>query len=400
MKTLGTYFELVWVLAAVFSYFGARFNNAREMHLETFAPFLICVLALTGTHFLFKENDLRLTQFTPYLRFLCTGFICTLVIYWIWGEYGASYLKDAGLGLFAFYMFFGFISLAALFGVTIYEFVQGSPSVSGSEVALYLKIIMGGAFVIGVLIIGFKILIGFADQWKVGVDNERVIALWNEKSPNHSGLTLESAGLPGVIKISVSPSLILSVLGGNHTPVQRILQDPAQLATIEKSLDEVLQNKKLRETMGMPFENWRSHLTYQDFDSNDFSVTTEVNVSEMKNKEWDLSLELLKEAGDNANNIPLVMVMRALLQSHQTPNDPNALEKAGLEIAYSYLKDEDPAFLAEIKAAVEAGKPNFFSEDRIQVLSEKFKANERKQIKIIALRMIRFSIESASPTKS
>lgn len=400
MKTLGSYFELVWVLAAVFSYYGARFNNAREIHLETFAPFLICLLTLAGMHFLFKENDQRLTQLTPYLRFFLSGFVSTLVIYWIWGEYGAPYLKDAALGLFAFYMFFGFISLAALFGVTIYEFVQGKPSVSWSEVALYLKIIMGGAFVVGVLIIGFKILIGFADKSKVGLDNERIIASWNEKSTPHSGVTLETADLPGVIKISVRSGLVLSVLGGNHTPVQKILQDPVQLAAIEKSLDEVLQNKKLLQTMGIPFENWKSHFLYTDFDSNNFSISTEVNVSEMTNKEWDLSSELLKKTDNGNNDVLLILVLRALLQSHQTPNDPNALEKAGLEIAYSYLKDEDPAFLAEIKAAVEAGKTNFFSEDRIQVLSENFKANEYKQIKILALRMIRFSMESVIPAKS
>lgn len=388
MKSLASFFELPWLLVVVFSYFAAIYNNSNQKHLETFAPFILCILAISASFILFRNYDPHRMSLFPFIRFCGIGLIGTLAVWYIWVEIGSKYLNEAALGLFVFFLIFGLLNLLTIFGLAIFELIRSKPTVSSGESLLYLKTVV----VIGIAVLVITSLYSFLMNSKIGSGQAAsIVNSWTARNPHLSSVKIELGDSPDEVRISVINTYGLLFWNMSPQVAHDLLKNKALAAALEKSFDRLL-SRQSELGLSFPFANWRSNIEPNDF-SDVLKVSTQVNVSGLTQRQWDDSLKTLNDVGENRGTIPLNWIMTGLLRQYQDSENPKAFQSASLEIAFSFLNDLDPKSLREIKNAIHVKDEAFFQEDRIHQIAENTLKPVDRPLIISSLRLIRLSLK-------
>lgn len=388
MKSLSSFFELPWLITILFSYLAATYNNTHQKHLEVFSPLVLCGMAAVCSFLMFRQYEMRLTSLFPYLRFTVAGTISIFIIYYIWLEFGSAYLKEGGLGIFVFYMFFGGLSFLILFGLAFLEGFQSGLSISKGEIFVYAKV----AFSIAVMLVFIYGLYLYMSNSKIGAGKALSIAnSWNDKNNYYSKIKFTAEESSDEIQISVdTDALIFWSLKTQET--NKLLESEDLKASLEEQMNRWLADDVFLKILPLPYKGWRAEIT-SNGDVHSMTLSIRVNIANKTRVEWSASIQQIKSVAENNNAILLNWIAYAQLKKHQFPNEPNSFSSACREIAFSILRDENSVLLQSINQALEAGDIEFFNEKKIEELSmSQFTSGEYKFLKPKALRLLRFSL--------
>jgi hypothetical protein len=383
MKFYITFFELPWLAAALLSLILAVFNNSFKAHLESFAPFLLCLITLYFSFICFRENPQIQKSLFLYLRFFFFGCLGVLLIYWTWAAMGANYLKEGGLGLIAIYLVFIPFNLLALLGITIYTGIHFGVSLPSSEIQLLGKFIVGVVVFLGI-IYGINYYFGHR---KMGPGAGPSVVQDHMRSLQHDSNLKFS---PGLTDNSVAIEVGVEIWGlwkVSQEELKKIQRDEERKAFIAKIFDQIVQDIELSSRLGFPFQGWNGKMDAKT-DQLRLIFSADVTLTDLSHLNWESGVKELREISDERGPIPLSWIIHGLLVKYDHPEDSAAFQKACRKIAESILQDEESSLQKKILKAFDSNDDKFFREPEVQSLQKEFKPGSLIQVKIRSLRLL------------